>query len=130
MPAEEYPANRLKRPVGPVVMRYKKANQLLEMFAKTERISIKDLRGRSSYRPYVEKRKEFARLARKQGIGSVIIGYLLERDHTTILHYINPSIYKGKRARYKAARIARTEHGRLETTVNRSCDSARNLPII
>ena len=92
---------------GGVIGRYRTAAQILENFTKSRKIALGTLRGRSLLKENVAARREFALLCYRRGIGSHIIGYILERDSSTVMNYIKPSVFKGKRERYERDRNAR-----------------------
>lgn len=63
--------------------------QMLEDIAREHRAAVRDILGRYREPQFVALRVEFMRRAHAAGMGSITIGKLLRRNHTTVLYHLN-----------------------------------------
>lgn len=63
------------------------ARNMLAELAKEKRMRVADIVGRARFAPIVEVRTEFIRRAGTLGMGSRMIGRIINRHATTVLHH-------------------------------------------
>lgn len=85
--------------------RYSAGKRILREVAAEARRSTKELTGTYRDSDLVALRLEFIYRARAAGLGSVTMGRVLNRDHTTILYHING--WRARKNAWAAAKRAR-----------------------
>src|SRR6478735_9508803 len=79
---------------GKLAARHRRGNEILAEFCQSQGITPEHLRARSQSILAVGRRRKFARICAKEGIGRTIIGYLLERDTCTVAAYLHPELVR------------------------------------
>lgn len=101
----------------PMWLRTQKARKLLKRMAKRENIDMKSIVGRYQFSYLVDFRREFIEMARRDfGLGAVVIGRILNRNHSTIIYHTSPELRKKKMQRYTYSRRGnpfRDENGKF-----------------
>ena len=69
-------------------------------------IDAKLIVGRDRQRDVMQARRDVCEMAHEAGIGCVIIGRILNRDHTTILSHVSPT-YRAHKNRWRYKQNAR-----------------------
>lgn len=79
---------------------------LLRQISLERNIDIPSIVGRYNYDYLVEVRREYCVRARELGLGTPMIGKILERDHATVMYHLNPEMRRIKSDRSKERRAA------------------------
>ncbi len=102
----------------PMWMRAQKARKLLKNMAKKKNIDMKSITGPYHFKYLVDIRKEFIHKAYDLGLGMVLIGRILNRNHSTIAYHTDPELRRRKRLRYRNSLpqyLARQEDGKFRS---------------
>ncbi len=77
--------------MGKIFQRMQLARSILDAVSQHRNVDTKSIVSRARYEEVALARREFCELAYGAGIGSILIGKILGRDHTTILYHVNPA---------------------------------------
>lgn len=74
------------------------ARKMLKELAAERKAAVRDIVGRYNDSQFVALRVEFIKRASALGLGCITIGRILERDPTTVLYHLSPSMQARKSA--------------------------------
>ena len=78
------------------------ARNILKVIANDNNVPIRDIVGRYNDANLVALRVQFMKRAKALGMGSVVIGRMINRGHSTVLYHLNgwrPAKYAAAKAR-------------------------------
>lgn len=88
------------RPYGTVIARrYRDGRRLLRKLCAARRVCIGDIERGSRSAHIVRVKREFCEISKAHGIGSVIAGFLLRIDPSTVSYHRSAGIRAAKKAR-------------------------------
>lgn len=95
-----------------VVVRRSIGRAILAEVVRERKACVRDIVGRYNQPEFVALRVEFIRRAHSQGVGSITIGRIIKRDHTTVLYHLRN--WRPRKNAWRAAKMAREASARAQ----------------
>ncbi len=94
-----------------IARKYRAGQMLLRELCRARLVGIKDIRSGNRSAHIWRVKREFCEIARANGLGSVITGYILNLDASTVRYHRSSDIRAGKRKRYSNGRRRKRTSG-------------------
>lgn len=105
--------------MGKIYERAELARSILEAVSQFYNIDVPSIVGRAKYKRVQAVRRQFCKMAYEAGVGSVTIGKVLNRDHTTILYHVRPH-WRARKNAWRFKQIQRRASARADS---RGCEN-------